>query len=585
MVWGISMGQFFNTKVIHNILSIEEKMFNSLNNISKINDFSDIDFYNDEIDKIKLYYKKEKILISKIPEDIDFYNYLFEILKTTSFGFKNENILVSRFRNILFNNYLTLRPDNEDDYYNEDDFYDDEMFGLKAKIFMRDNLLVEYVKSFENPMRDCDRGSYNIFNKIKFYNIFLSQYLFDFWVKSGFDFDRINFCTDEEAIEYLGLSKDDYYYLLNDTVSECCANLLTTIFSDVKKPKHNIYVQDSFFNFKFLVKKLSIDSLLSIKKEMDEVYFSVGKYGLLTDVIKILESEINERNYIEKDNEEEKISVDSTLFDNIVNLVKLEDKIYDLYSLIDFNSSKNDTSELYKLILLEKDMIEKIDFSPSLITILSDLFSNNSWIYLTGDVNEKGNIILQRLSNLLPFYKDIKVSPSQSTESYNFIYRNHLIRSLSDLWMLKSESEDKNIQKGFEELYKYYYFINPCLTDELLALNGNHSLIFDLPNDLSGIDDLEYVFDQDEQLFDLGFEIISYIFDNEDNINSIIDYCEFQFKINELVDIICNLSDEYNKKLYHYLNNCGSLLSPLRRDIRKIFKENLEINKVKYINK
>ena len=577
------MGQMFNTKVIQSVLNIEERLLDSIKKISSFQDFSDINYYNDEIEKIKLYYRKEKFLISKIPDDIDFYNYLFEILKKSSFGLDNENIIVSRFRNILYNNYLQLQPKYDGINFSiEDDFYDDEMLELKAKLFIRDNLLIEYLKSFDKPMQECDKKSYNIFNRIRLYNIFLNKNLFDFWIINGFDFDKINFCNDDDVIEYLNISKDDYYYLFNDTISEVCASLLMGIFSDVKKPKSNITVQDSFLNFKFLIKKLSTESVLAIKKEMDDVYSSVGGYGLLTDVLHTLDNELSSREDINMDAERENIVIDSTLFNNIISLVKLEDKIYDLYNDIDFNSTNNDLSKLNSFILLEKDLVNKIDVSPTLITILNDLFNDNIWIYVNGDVNLKGNIIYQRITNLFPFYKELKISPSQKVDSYNFIYKNHLIRSLNDLWQLKNEAEDDVIRNSLEMIYRFYYFINPDLTDELLALNGNHTLLFDLPSDLSGFDDLEYGYDQNEQLFDLGCEVISYIFDNEDKINSVLDYCEFQFKINELMDIISNLSISYNKKLYNYLMGYSSFFSPLRRDIRKIFKEEF---KVKIIDK
>ena len=574
------MGQVFNTKVIQSVLNIEENMLNSIKKISEFNDFSDINSYNDEVERLKLFYKKENLLISKIPDDIDFYNYLFEILKKSSFGLKSENIVLSRFRSILYNNYLSLKPKYEGVNINEeDDFYDGEIIELKSKVFIRDNLLIEYLKSFDEPMQIMDRKNYVFFNRIRLYNVFLNKNLFDFWIKSGFDFDNINYCTDDEAIKYLNISKDDYYYLLNETVSDCCCNLLTDCFSDVKKSKSNITVQDSFFNFIFLLKKLSTESLMSIKSEMYDVYKSVGDYGILSDVLDAIDGELENRDVMIQ-NENEKFLIDSTLFDKIINLVKLEDKIFDLYSGVDFNSINNDLTMLNEYILFEKDLIKEIDVSSSLITILNDLFENSLWIYLIGDVDKKSYIISQRLSNLFPFYKDLKILPSQKIESYNFIYKNHLVRSLNNLWNLKLECKDDVLKAGLEEVYSFYYFINPDLTDELLALDGSHTLIYDLPEDLSGLDDIEYKYDQNEQLYNLGCEIISYIFDNEDNINSVFDYSEYQFKINELIDIISNLSLNYERKLYRYLMNYSSFFSPLRRDIRKIFKEDLKIKTI-----
>ena len=485
----------------------------------------------------------------------------------------------------MYNNYLSLIPKYEGININdEDDFYDDEMYELKAKVFIRDNLLIEYLKSFDEAMQILNKKNYCFFNRIRFYNIFLNKNLFDFWIKSGFDFDSINYCTDDEAINFLNLSKDDYYYLLNETVSDSCSNLLTDCFSDVKNPKSNITVQDSFFNFIFLLKKLSSESVMAIKNEMDDVYNSVGDYGILSDFIEEIAGELENRDDIVEDKNDSTL-IDSTLFDKVINLVKLEDKIFDLFSAVDFNSTNNDLNMLNEYILLEKDLIKEIEVSSSLITILNDLFNNSLWIYLTGDVDKKAFTISQRIINILPFYKDLKISPSQKVESYNFIYRNHMIRSLNALWDLKNECENEVIKKGFEHIYKYYYFTNPELTDEFLALNGNHNLLFDLSSDLSGLDDLEYEYDVNEQLFNLGCEVISYIFDNENSINSVLDYGEFQFKMNELMDIISELSIDYNKKLYKYLMDYSSFFSPLRHDIRKIFKDKFKSPKVKIIDK
>ena len=573
------MGQIFNVNVIQSILDVEEKMFNSIKKISKYHDFSDVNNYDKEIEKLKIYYKKENFLISKIPNDIDFYNYLFQFLQESSSGLNDENIVMSRFRNILYNNYLNLKPNDDVSLFDEEDYYDDQLFGLKVKLFMRDNLLVEYLKSFDVPMRNSNEKSFNFFNKIRLYNIFLNKHLFDNWIHNDFDVDNIYFYSNEEAMKYLNLSKEDYYYFLNETVAESCENMLTCVFSDVKRPKLNITVQDSFFNFKFLLKKLSTESVQAIKKEMNNVYSSVGNYSLLSDIIVCLDDELNNRIVPIKDSENNNY-IDSFLFDKIINLVKLENDIYDLFDSIDFNSSLNNLSKLKNYIVLEKELLKDIYVSSSFITIFNDLFNNSMWIYLTGDINEKWYNISQRLTNLIPFYRDIKVSPSQSMDSYNFIYKNHLVRSLKNFCESINEFNDDKIKENLEKRYKFYYFINPELTDELLAVDGNHALIFDLSSDLSGLDDLEYYYDQDELLYNLGCDIISYIFDNEDKINSLIDYSEFQFKLNELIDIIDNLSSSYNKKLYKYLMSYSSFFSPLRRDMRKIFKDNFNVKSI-----
>lgn len=578
------MGVIFNTKIIDETLRIEDRLFDSISKIYDYNSFSDINNYNDQIERIKLYYKKEKYLISKIPKNLDVYNYIMESLNNKELKLKNERFVITRFRNIVNSFCFDLQPKYQNAGFFSDDEYDDEIFLLRKKLLIDDNLLAEYLMSFDGPIREGNQEAISIFNKIKLYNIFLNKSLFDSWIINDFKTSFFPYCTDKEMMKKLNMGKEDYYILREDIVFESCYNLLKCILRDKKKNKTDIVIQDAFFNFKFLLKKLSTNSVSSIQDEFLSLHDNVGNYGFLEDVLNCLEVELSFRDDIIDKNS---LCVNYDYFNQIIGIIKFEDKLFDIYDSINFNSNDNDLSKLGNYVDIEKDIISNLKIDSSLFSILNDLFNYNMWIYLSGDVIKKSNLIASRLSNLLPVYKSLKIIPSQSIDSYDFIQKNHLIRALGDLWDMKCQFDDGVVKSEFENIYKYSFFTNPALTDDLILVNGNHKFIFDISNDLSGLDNYEFDYDQNEQLFNLGCDIISFIIDNENNINSVNEYANFQFKINELIDIISNLSDEYNKKLYNYLNCNSFIFSPLRRDLRKIFKDYFNKNnvKVKLINR
>lgn len=565
------MGKAFNIRIVEKTLDIEEKMLNSILKIINYDDYSDISFYNKEIDRLRLFYNKESLLFSKIPESISVYDYIFDVLKKSSFDLKNETIITSRFRNVLYHNYLNLQYSYDNAYSADDDvFYDD--LDLKHKLCIGNNLLAEYLRSFDEPINISNESVKKIFTKIKLYNIFLNKSLFEVWVNNNFDSSSITYFTDEEMCKYLNISKEHYLNLVDDIVLENCIGLLTNLLSDYKHIKKNIIVQDSFFNLKFLFKKLSTDKLLTFAEQLIDLISSSDDVDALISIFDSLKLELKNRDKIVRSAKKNDV-IDKKVFDDVINLVKFEDKLFDVFMNINFSSDCCDCDELSKMLLLEKDFVNLIEDSPSLLMLTSDLFNNSIWIYLTGDVDLKASLVIQRLTKLLPIYKDINVPLSQSSDSYNFIYKNHMIRSLNDLWSLILDTRDDVLARGLEKVYMYNYFVNPSLTDDLVLMNGNHRLIFDLSSDLSGLNADEYDYDKNEQLYELGCNIIMFIIDNEDNINSVIDYAEFQFKVNELVDVISNLSSDYKKKLYRFLMNNSSVFSPLRRDLRKMFKE------------
>ena len=585
------MNNVLKVNVVYDILNIEEKMLVSMRKLSFLKDTFDFDSYMEELDNLKILYRKEQFLISQIPEDEECLDYIFGLLKDPSnFTFddsKNINIVISRLSDLLKNIYYSLEHETSEMSENEDyefEYDDTEQILDERKVnFIRNNMLAEYVVSFNDAIKATDdKKVYNIFNNIQFLNVYINKYLFEMWMKAGFNFDGLSFMSDESMRKELGLSEEEYLELKECVVDGLISSSTSQIFKPCKNPKKELIVQDAFFTFKFFLQKLSKDKFLSIKDELYNVYQKLGNHGLFNDVMTSIDKELDRRGYVlntETRNNESNGYVDMDVLDDIIKLIKFEDYLFDVIYGIDLDKPEHDFQSLSHLIKYEKELVSKINFSIDLFPTLNDLFGPNMWIYLNGDVNFKAPLIAKRLSEIIPIYKELKVPSTQKLESYSNIYENHIIRSLSSFNDLFVDIPDDNLKECYKIFVTHFFYIMPSLTDEFVAVNGKYSLICDLSDNtietMSGLDDLEYRYDKNEQLYSLGCDILSYIFDNEENIETVSDYLNFQFKISQLEDIINNLDKNYLEKLYRYLLEVSSFFSPLRRDLRKEFKDAL----------
>lgn len=586
------METYFSFDVIRELIRIDERILNSMYELSKLHDMSDFYHYISLINEIKLFYKKEKYLVSQIPKSRELYDCILDFLhdgeKYRCADDKNTPVVVARLYGLMFHLYLNLSMEQKDD--EDQDIYAEAM-EVSAKSFIRNNLTFEYVSALNGCINDSDNQSVkHFFYNIQLYNTFINYDMFDVWINCNFDFGKINYFSDKEVMKKLDISSDDYADLKEAVVVDCISSLLPEIFTDCKQPKRNVLVQDSFFNFRFLLSKLSDDGLMRVKRSLDDAYFEIGRYGLLEDVVASVNRELNLRS-ITVDNDDENLlreSYDIEKYDLFVSLIKLEDKLFDTYRHFTFENYDNGLVEqIRSLVNQETELISSLN-SVSVIPLANDILNNDLWVYLSGDdIDYKASLIVKRLRNLLPVFREISFSPIHNVLGFRYTRKNHFIRSLSGFRNSSEFLRDDIIGIGCRNLYKLIYYINPDLFEELLMCDGNDLFMCDMSDDIivgiTSMDNDEYQFDKNEYLYGIGEVLIGDISSSERSVLTISDYVNLLFKISRVNDIIDNLDISYVRKLYDYLNDNTRFFSPFRRDLRKSFKARLssENNKVK----
>lgn len=589
------MNSYFSSNIISEIIRIDERILNSMYELSKIHDVSDYYHYMSLISDIRVLHKKENHLISQIPKDHEIYNYILDFLDDSSnYGLddpKNSTVVIARVYGLIHSLYMDLAVEKCDDS-DDESYY--EVLNMRDKAFIRNNLLCEYISTLSDCIKiSQNNGVEQFFYNIQLYNVFINYNMFNSWVNCGFDFDNMNAYSDEIAMKILDVSSQDYDYLKEDVVIDCIAQLLPQIFIDSKRPKGNLLIQDSFFNFKFLISKLSDEDLFSLKESLEDAHFEIGKYGLLGDVISTVYSELNSRTLSLDDddiNSDYNTDYDIDNYDLFVSLIKLEDKLLDTFQKFSFDKVDNKLiDELLGLVAEEKKLISSINFL-SIISVVNDVLDKDLWVYLSGDkADYKGSLIVKRLKNLLPVFREMSYSPIHNEVGFKYIRKNHFIRSLSEFRNSAEFESESAIGVGCKRFYKLFYFINPDLFEELLMCNGNDLFMYDMSDSIvreaSLMDEDEYQFDKNEYLYGIGEALIRDFFDNENYISSVSDYVNLVFKFARLNDVIDNCDIKYVTKLYNYLNANSNFFSPLRRDLRKIFKarifsENVKVRKI-----
>ncbi|MBR3209596.1 MAG: hypothetical protein IKF82_04935 [Bacilli bacterium] len=573
------MAEIFTTSLVTELLRIDEKLLVAMRGLSKLHDISDYYDYTSLIDEIKLFYKKELHLISQIPKAHWAYNNALNFLATLDCSFlddvNNSFFVISRVRGIISSLYLNLALETDFEFEEGRD----DVLKIRDRRPVRDNLLCEYMASINECIKIADKDSVkHFFNNILLYNCFINSRLFDYWVRCNFDFDKITFSSDEDMTKTLGISAAQYGVLKSEVAVECIQQLLPEILADVDFPKGNIMVQDGFFNFKFLLTKLPDDIILELRQFFDNFSFEIDKFSVVDDVISTFYHEFNSRsldvNNLEENEPLENVDLES--YNLLISLIKLEDELFDTYQQFEFGRNNSNVVErLSSLVERENTILSSIDFA-SILPVISNVLNNDIWIFLSGDnIDYKANIIVKRINNLFPVLRNLRYSPVHNSSGFEYIHKNHLIRSLSAFRSLAISMGDGVLGKGCIGFYKYFYFINPDLFSELLVCNGNDLFVCDISDDIvkeiSSMDDDEYQFDKNEYLYDVGTSLISGIIDFERDLSSVSDLANFFFMLTRLGDVIDSSDIEYVKKLYGYLNSKTSLFSPLRRRIRKLF--------------
>lgn len=581
----------FKNDVIDELINITELLLIALRNIVYYESEYDMDSYNKEMKLFEMYYSKEKMLLDKIPRSGEIVNdVIFKFKDMNNYNLRDRNNfkyvcarLLSGLNDIFRNLPICELYDVEEDekYYAEEE----KKYNL-IRSAVSDNLIVRYIKNLNN----CYMVSENIgdnytFRNLQYYNVFVSRNIFQNFYNSGFNFDMIACYSDVEMCRLLHIAMDEYVEIKNDVLRSSITDYTGILLSN-SAGKDDITMLDFYLNLKYCLSQLSSLDLLSAKDEIYD-YFrenDVNEFTFGRDILNAFEIEIDKRNDIPETSEEEPFSLNDATYNNLVSLFKLEDELFDKFY-------SNNFSLVSELIKDEKKILSKIDFESIPFTFINELFTNEMFIYINENYYNKVNLIIQRLYTILPFFKDVFIPSSQTSSSYKAIYRNYLIKNLTDFrdMMLSLESED--IKSVFESIYRDNFFVNSELTDEYIVLNGESDFISPLSDDTvmleSNVDRLEYEYDKNKQVYNFALGSLDYLLKHEKDIVSISDYANFQLQSISFVNAVNELDFSSLQDLKLYLKDNSFIFSALRRDLLKIINlgiSNLSSSKVLKIN-
>ncbi len=546
----------YDVDVVDSLVNIEIKILFSFNKLSF--------YYNDKIEFNKelaflntVLFKKEELLISKLPTyDEAIINIFDDISDGKNIFFENEfqsYFVMQRIQSIFDDLIIAI----DDSVYSDDDYELDD--SPKIRKIIKDNLSIKFIgKIFGSISENTD--VYNYLINIIFMDIYCSKKNSNYICKRKFDFNNLPVVSDEmmrrkfdlDLEDFSSVKKDEIYTILEDLTF----NLLEVASVDEDSPALFYLIM----RFKFLINLLDDSQFdvfktyfLNSVKPLNDLYY-------ISRFISLLDEETKKRgfNSLEKNKKAPKIEEDN--LDDFINLIKLEGKIYELYRIIDFNNYDYDIiCSLQSLIYVESDLLKKIVIDKNNESVYRRLIEEDLSFFFSMD--EDGiSMISKRLYNILPYFNNLDVSPTQSVSCFNYIKQNHIIRSLKKYINLLDE------KKSFCDItyLKDFIYLNGFLTFDFSVTNGNYKLIEDLSDgilcQILDMNYMEYEFDKNEQLIRRADEIICEIVISEDEN----DIC---FKLLELQDIKENLNDEYLCKLNEEI-------------IPSDFKFNKSINKV-----
>lgn len=575
----------FKQDIIDELIKIMDLMSDSMRRIIEFENDCDYESYQKEMETFIMYINKENFLLSKIPRDMSVINYIYDyIIDRNNYSLINESnvkYVVARFLSCL-NDIVRTLPIGEVYEDLDEEYYEDEKNYQNVCNLIRNNLLIDYIKSFRNSyMVSYDIGTNYTFRNIQYYNVFLSKPIFDNFVKCNFNFDDMKSYSDEEICDRFNLDRKDYLSLKNEIIYSSISDFIDILF-EYNSDKSDITMLDYLLNLKFCLKKIStedvravLDTIMDYFKNKDINDTEFGR-----DVFDAVSYELSLRDDIteKEDNDEEAFNLSVDSFNKLGDLFRLENDLYDKFYSLNFDKKDNST-DISHLLIREKEMISKIDFSTIPINVLDEMISNELWIYVDENSNNKISLIKQRLYTVIPLLKDLFIPSSQSNKSYGSIYRNYLVKNLTDFYKLTIDLKNRELKEVFKKIYKDNFFVNSELTDELVALNGNVSIITPLSDDTvmleSNVSEVEYRFDKNNQIYKFAVGSFDYLLENEKCIETISDYANYQFQSISFVNAVNELDMSYLYELKQYVRSKSSFFSPLRRDITKIINNGI----------
>ncbi|MBR3230373.1 MAG: hypothetical protein IKF91_06080 [Bacilli bacterium] len=353
-----------------------------------------------------------------------------------------------------------------------------------------------------------------------------------------------NLCLDRDLIDKREDTYDDidsynsFMYLKNNIAFNLCESFLMrniTLSNYYNEKSNDVFYLSNMLLFNSLLKELNDPDFIEIKNlfMVDFENFKSDNF-IIGNLKKCFDLEYDRRFSIEKN--ENIQSLDMNFSSNLITLLKLEETLYD--KIMDLKLDGFDNFNIISsLIRFEEELIGELDINADNVSIISSIIYRDLGFFIDVYSNSfKKDAIVQRLKNSFAFFRKSDLADGILEKNYDSIMSNHIVDSL------KKYNGSLNIVKSY--LYMY-----PCLTNDLVLLSGNYSMMDRFSDELTSISlgnncVYDYCYDKSEQLYKVFNLIIDDLIRYSDLYES--DWSKlFDFKLCELSDIIDSVSDEH----------------------------------------
>lgn len=448
----------------------------------------------------------------------------------------------------------------------------------------------KHLKSLEEKIKSSeDKGEKEELIKYKYRFIFRNKHLDETLEMLDYNPENLLEIDDDLRAELLGKTKEEYRNLKEGIIANTIQELILELASSPQneEPKKARIIE--------LLKYLSEETMQDLKEFLE--YNKIDE--ATTKIIEEIEKLLKQKGYKKcEETNEDCPKIDENTTENLITLIKLEEQILGEIDSISQENNNQSFRHLEYLLKIESDLISKlnIDYTnqEQILEIIKNelgFFLKDGNEYLIEEIKEiealqkqirnaiedaiqdqteevkiqiveensyldekklrKEQLIISRLLSKIPELDENQIIPSQTTKSSQQILQNHLLRSLKQYDKLFSK------EPSYKKVYYEQYFA-AGLTDSLLLTKGySEDLI--IPNnalsaELSNISEIEYSFDKDEQLFEIGeglIETASILLELDTKTEETKAYLDFLAI--RLKDIMQNISDEHKLSLEEYL--------------------------------
>ena len=430
--------------------------------------------------------------------------------------------------------------------------------------FINDELYFNFILRLNNVISSSDNIEYK--KKIRFIQL---GYIFSF--KNISDaFISNNLCLENNLIERHANSYKDiesynsFMYLKNSTAFNLCESLLMrniTLSKYYNKDYNNMFCLSNMLLFKSLLQEINDPDFIDIRNSFIFDFESLEDDNfIISKIKKCFDIEYDRRFSLEKN--EMIQSLDEKTSSNLITLLKVEDALYD--KVMDLKLDGFDKFKAFSSLLdFEKDLICNLDVNIDNASIIASVIFRDLGFFIDVYNNSfKKDAIKQRLKNIFDYFRKTDLADGILEKNHESIISNHIVDTL------KKYNGDLSVVK----LYLYMY---PCLTDDLVLMDGNYYLIDRFSDETTSLSlennsVYDYYYDKNEQLY----KLFTYIIDDlirysdvyESDWKNLLD-----FKICEISDIIDNVSDEHLCQIKDEISSLDDGL--IKKKVLSLFKK------------